>query len=72
MKTRRIIRSNYDYLKMDFPDETLHKMCYGKIRYRNQEEVDNKIKEIQLERPKTKLRTYECPICAGIHLTHLV
>jgi len=67
-ETRRIIRSSYNYLKHDFPDETLHKMCYSKTRYNKKELTLDKIAEINNNR-EVKLRSYPCPICKGFHLT---
>ncbi len=68
---KRIIRSNFDYLKLNFPDETLHSMCYEKTRYQTFNKCNEKIKEIQ-EKRNDKLRIYSCPICKGFHLTSKV
>lgn len=65
---KRIIRSKFNFLEKDFPDETLEKMCFTKKRYNTKEECDLKIPEIN-ENREVKLRSYNCPICAGWHLS---
>lgn len=44
------------------------KQCKSKVRYRNAHDATDMARKIH-QRRVVVLRSYECPICAGYHLT---